>query len=128
MDMQGALRARITGASTTAGTRVYWVDRPQAAALPAVTLQIISDFREQHLKGFQSIRETRVQIDCWAASYAAVAALKEAVLAAVVPENTANGIRFHRAIIDGERDLGERTETQFIHRASVDLMVFWATA
>lgn len=128
MDMQGALRARITGASTTAGTRVYWVDRPQAAALPAVTLQIISDLRPQHLKGFRSIRDTRVQIDCWAATYAAVTALKEAVLAAVVPENTANGIRFDRAIIDGERDLGERTETQFIHRASVDLVVWWATA
>lgn len=128
MDMQGALRARITGASTTAGTRVYWVDRPQAAALPAVTLQIINDSREQHLKGFQSIRETLVQIDCWASTYAQATALKEAVLAAVVPEQTGNGIQFHRAIIDGERDLGERTETQFIHRASVDLMVFWKTA
>jgi hypothetical protein len=128
MDMQGALRARITGASTTAGTRVYWVDRPQAASLPAVTLQVISDLREQHLKGFQSIRETRVQIDCWADTYAQVTALKEAVLAAVVPEQTGNGIRFHRAIIDGERDLGERTETKFIHRASVDLVVFWTTS
>jgi Xaa-Pro aminopeptidase len=61
-------------------------------------------------------------------STTAVTALKEAVLAAVVPENTSNGIRFDRAIIDGERDLGERVETQFIHRASVDLMVWWATA
>lgn len=128
MDMQGALRARITGANTSAGTRVYWVDRPQAAALPAVTLQIITDLRPQHLKGFNELRDTRVQIDCWAATYAAVTALKEAVLAAVVPLNTSNGIRFDRAIIDGERDLGERVETQFIHRASVDLMVWWATA
>lgn len=128
MDMQGALRARVTGASTTAGQRVYWVDRPQAASLPAVTLQIISDFRPQHLKGFNPLRDTRVQIDCWAATYAQVTALKEAVLAAVVPENTSNGIRFDRAIIDGERDLGERTETQFIHRASVDLVVWWTTA
>jgi hypothetical protein len=76
--------------------------------LPAVTLQIISDIRPQHLKGFNPLRDTRVQIDCWATSYAAVTALKEAVLAAVVPENTSNGIRFDRAIIDGERDLGER--------------------
>jgi hypothetical protein len=128
MDMPGALRARITAANTSAGSRVYWVDRPQAAALPAVTLQIISDIRPQHLKGFNPLRDTRVQIDCWATSYAAVTALKEAVLAAVVPENTSNGIRFDRAIIDGERDLGERVETQFIHRASVDLMVWWATA
>ena len=128
MDMQGALRARITGASTSAGTRVYWVDRPQASALPSVTLQIITDLRPQHLKGFDETRDTRVQIDCWAATYAAATALKEAVLAAVIPINTSNGIRFDRAIIDGERDLGERTETQFIHRASVDLVIWWATA
>lgn len=128
MDMQGALRARITGAATSAGTRVYWVDRPQSAALPAVTLNIVTDLRPQHLKGFDETRDTRVQIDCWASTYAAATALKEAVLAAVVPLNTANGIRFDRAIIDGERDLGERTETLFIHRASVDLVVWWATA
>lgn len=128
MDMPGALRARITGANTAAGQRAYWVDRPQAAALPAVTLQIISDQRPQHLKGFNPLRDTRVQIDCWGNSYGEVAALKEAVLAAVVPESIANGIRFDRAIIDGERDLGEQTETQFIHRASIDLIVWWALA
>lgn len=135
MTMQEALRLRITGANTPAGARVYWVDRPQTSALPAVTLQIISDLRPQHLKGFNELRDTRVQIDCWAkttdnvsAGYLAATALKEAVLAAVVPENTSNGIRFDRAIIDGERDLGERVETQFIHRASLDLIIWWATA
>lgn len=134
MDMPGALRARIIAASTGAGSRVTWVERPQSAALPAVTLQIVSDLREQHLRGFQSIRNTRVQIDCWAksedngAGYSKATALKEAVLAAVIPENTSNGIRFDRAFVDGERDLGEQTATQFIHRASVDLIFFWAPA
>ena len=128
MDMQGALRARITGASTTAGTRVYWVDRPQSAALPAVTLQTISDPRPQHLKGFDELRETRVQVDCWADTYAAARTLLEAVLAAVVPENTSNGIRFDRAMVDNSDDGGERTETKFIHRQRADLILFWATA
>jgi hypothetical protein len=127
MDMPEALRARIVGANTGAGQRVYWIDRPQADALPAVTLQIISDQRPQHLKGFNPVRDTRVQVDCWGNSYGEVTALKEAVLAAVVPEATGNGIRFCRAIIDSERDLGERTETQFIHRASFDLIVWWAS-
>lgn len=126
MDMQGALRARITGAATSAGTRVYWVDRPQAAALPAVTLQTISDPRPQHLKGFNETRETRVQIDCWADTYAAAKSLMEAVIAAVVPLNTANGIRFDRAMVDNVQDLGERTETKFIHRQSADLIFFWS--
>lgn len=128
MDMQGALRARITGAATTAGTRVYWVDRPQSAALPAVTLQTISDPRPQHLKGFDELRPTRVQIDCWADSYAAAKTLMEAVLAAVVPQNTSNGIRFDRAHIDNADEGGERTETKFIHRQRADLIVIWAVA
>lgn len=125
MDMPGALRARLIG---LAGGRVYWVTRPQAAALPAVTLQIISDLRPQHLKGFDGLRGTRVQIDCWGATYADVTALKEAVLAAIVPENKANGIRFDRAIIEGEQDLGEQTQTVFIYRASFDVIVLWALA
>lgn len=128
MDMEGALRARITGASTTAGTRVYWVDRPQLAALPAVTLQVISDPRPQHLKGFEETRRTLVQIDCWAETYAAAKALKEAVLAAVVPENSSNGIRFDRAMVDSDRTTGERAGDKFIHQHSVDLGVWWATA
>lgn len=126
--MSGALRARIIAANTTAGSRVTWVERPQAAALPAVTLQIISDQRPQHLKGFNPLRGTLVQIDFWGDAYGDVTALKEAVLAAIVPENTSNGIRFDRAIIDGERDLGEQGTTAFIHRASIDLIVWWAAA
>lgn len=128
MDMQGALRARITGASTTAGTRVYWVDRPQTAALPAVTLQTISDPRPQHLKGFDPLRETRVQVDCWADTYAVAKTLMEAVLVAVVPENTANGIRFDRALVDSTNDGGERAGDKFVHRQSADLIFWWATA
>lgn len=128
MDMQGALRARITGASTTAGTRVYWVDRPQTSALPAVTLQVVSDPRPQHLKGFNTFRRTLVQIDCWASTYATAAALKEAVLAAVVPQNTSNGINFDRAIVESSDDSGEMSGGVFVHRQRIDLAVWWAAA
>lgn len=125
MDMQGALRARLTG---LAGGRVYWVDRPQTSALPAITLQVASDPMPQHLKGFDELRRTLVQIDCWADTYAAAKTLKDQVIAALVPENTANGIRFDRAIVESVRDLGERSGEKFIHRQSIDLGVWWATA
>lgn len=128
MDFEGALRARVTGASTTAGTRVTWDERPQAAALPAVTLQDAADQRPQHLKGFDELKPRLVQIDCWAATSTARAALREAVLAAVVPENTSNGIRFDRAIVEVITGGGERVETQFIYRARMDLTFWWATA
>lgn len=130
MDMQAALRARLLAAApvtSLVAQRVYWVDRPQAAALPAVTLQTISDERPQHLKGFQALRSTRVQLDVWGDTYSQCRAIAEAAIAALVPEHRGNGIRFDRALVDGPRDLGEQTDTKFIHRTSIDLIVWWAT-
>jgi hypothetical protein len=128
MDFEGALRARITGASTTAGTRVYWDERPQASVLPAVTLQSIVDNRPQHLKGFNDLRDHYVQIDCWGATKAAAKALQEAVLAAVVPENTSNGIRFCRAVQVSAQSGGEKAGETFVFRQRIDLIFHWATA
>lgn len=127
MDWQGALRARLTtAASVTAlvAQRVYWVDRPQTSSLPAITLQTIDDARPQTHQGFQSTRPSVVQIDTWATTYAQSKALAEAVIATLVPQETSNGIRFLRAFVEGVRDLGERVETQFIHRTSIDLIVW----
>lgn len=128
--MQGAIRARLLAAAPVtalAGARIYWVDRPQGDALPAVTLQIVSDPRPQHLKGFQDLRATRVQVDIWAAGYAQKTALAEAVIAAIVPEATGNGIRFDRTLVDAVRDLGDNSGTDFIHRTTIDLIVWWST-
>ena len=128
MEMQGALRARIladAGVSALAGTKVTWVTRPQSSTLPAVVLQTISDGRPQHLKGFNALRDTRVQIDCWAATYDASKQLSEAVIAAAVPQNTSNGIIFNRAMVDAVDDGGEVVGTAFIYRVRVDLIIWW---
>lgn len=123
MDFEGALRARLTGAAAVTAIvaqRIYWVDRPQAQPLPAITLQIIDEPRDQHMGGFQNLQFVLVQIDIWATTYAQGKALKEAVIAAVTPEVTANGIEFGTATNIRIRDLSERTETQFIHRPSIE--------
>ncbi len=129
MDMQGALRARLIAAGAVAaiaGQRVYWVDRPQSSALPALVLQTISGNRLQHMKGFNDLRDTRVQIAALATSYAQAKALIEAAIDALVPAHAANGIIFNRAMVEGEPDDGgERVETQFIHRHRVDLIMWW---
>lgn len=128
MDMQGALRARLLAAAPVTALvaqRVYWVSRPQSEPLPAIVLQVISDPRPQHLKGYQDLRETRVQMDIFGTTYAQVRAITEASLAAIVPEITSNGIIFNRTLVDASRDLGERTETTFIHRTQIDLLVWW---
>ncbi len=133
MDMQGALRARLLAAATITtlvGTRVHWMSRPQNDPLPAITLNTVSDGRPKHLKGYQGLRETRVQCDCWAKDtsatygYSQARALAEAAIAVLSPPQTGNGIRFDHAIADGPRDLGENIGTAFIHRASVDFIIW----
>ncbi len=130
MDMEGALRARLVAAAPVAalvGARIYWTERPQASALPAVTLQVIDDEREQHMKGVQGMQSTLVQIDAWAATYASGKALKEAIIAALLPANSSNGVNFGRSFVRS-RDLSERTETQFIFRQSMDFTINHASA
>lgn len=80
------------------------------------------------MAGFDGLDRSLVQMDVWGTSYAQVQQVKEAALAAVVPANTGNGVIFARAFVDTIRDLGERVETQFIHRASIDLIFHHATA
>lgn len=128
MDMQAALRARLVAAATLAGSRVYWLDRPQGTDLPSITLQTVSGDRPQHMAGFQGTRSSRVQMDVWAASYSAARQIMDAAVAAIAPKNTSNGIEFGRTFFEDERDFTERLETQTIYRTSVDLIVWHSPA
>lgn len=128
MDFQSGVRARLLADSTVSGivgTRIDWVNRPQKAALPAISLQTVSDPRSEHLKGFDGARETRVQCDCWAATYSAALALARAAIAALKSPATISGKKFGNARVDAQRDLGENVaDGNFIHRQSVDFIIW----
>ncbi|MGK2908746.1 MAG: DUF3168 domain-containing protein [Sphingobium sp.] len=128
MDFHSGLRARLRTDTTVAaivGTRVDWMVRPEKDALPSVTLQTVSDPRPQHLKGMDGARPTRVQIDCWAATYVAALDLARAVIAVLSVPATISGKRFGNAQVEGQRDLGETvSDGSFIHRQSVDFVIW----
>lgn len=128
MDFQGGIRARLLAAAPVAaivGTRVDWMTRPQKSALPAVTLQTASDARPEHLKGPDGARSTRVQIDCWAATYSAALTLARAIIAALQEPATISGKKFGNARVDSQRDLGETvSDGSFVHRQSMDLIIW----
>lgn len=137
MSMREALRRRLVESPAVAAIvadRVFWDERPQASALPAIVLQVVSDPRPQTMKGFQAARATRVQADCMAQTGPAgggpaiVAALVEAVIAAVAPAAQVGGTAFSRSFVDAARDLPERTEHGIVNRTSLDLIVWHATA
>ena len=126
MDMPGALRARLLAAAPVTALvaqRIYWVERPQSSALPAITLQVITELRDQHMQGFDGLTMSRVQLDAWALSFGSAKAIAEAALAALVPAVVSNGIEFQRAFSEGPTNSGEPTETQFIHRSRIDFII-----
>jgi hypothetical protein len=128
-DFEGAVRGRILTTAATlhlADNRVTWGGRPQDAGLDAITLHVISDPRPQHLKGFQDLRETLVQIDCDAVSHRRAKILADAVVDALVPEAVFGGITFDRSHVDDVRTGGTQTSTNgYVYRRSIDLRVWW---
>lgn len=128
MDFQTGVRARLLADDTVtaiAATRIYWVERPQKTALPAITLQTVSDPRPEHLKGPEGARGTRIQCDCWAESYGSALSLARAVIAALRPPATVSDKKFGNARVEGQRDLGESvTDGTFIHRQSMDFIIW----
>lgn len=135
MDFYGGVTARLLtdpAVSGIADQRVNWGLRPQGEPLPAVTLQVVSDPRPAHLKGFDGARATRLQCDCWAETLTQALALARAVIAALKDPATVSGKKFGNALVDGQRDLGEtvgsgsdaRASGTFIHRQSVDLIIW----
>ncbi len=126
-DFASALITRFeadTAVSAIADDKIHWVYVPQGRELPYVRLQTISDPRPQLLKGYQGFRPTRVQADCFSKSYGEARALAEAIISAVATPEAVGGIQFGRCSAEGPRDLGEDTDKGFVHRASVDLLVW----
>lgn len=123
-DMQIALRNRLIAGTPLAAERIYWNIVPQNTARPYVRMQIISDERPEHLAGYDDARQTRVQADCFADKYAAATALAEQVIEAVAQPTDIDGIAFGRTKAVGPRDLGEDTAEGYIHRMSLDLLVW----
>ena len=136
--MQTQLRARLladAAISGLVGTRIDWDIRPQGKTLPAITLSLVSDRREQHMGGLQTTRGTWVQFDVWATTAAQVATLRDAIVGLIATGATQDGITFFGAqnIDAGNRGLGvgettgfEETSTTIVHRGMVQATI-WHT-
>lgn len=125
--METQLRSRLLSASPVSaivGTRVSWGVRPQGEAYPSIVLSLIADGRPQHMAGNIDMRETRVQIDCYGTTRAQVAALREAVISAIVPAATVSGVYFQRAFINTVRTMDAHTDTGIVFRDMIDAQIW----
>ena len=69
--------------SALIGTRIFPLRLPQGVTLPAVTYQRISGVPVISHDGASDLARARIQVDCWAASYAAMAGLAMAIRTAL---------------------------------------------
>jgi len=128
MELEEALVARLLADETVValvGDRVSMEERQEGDPLPAITLQLISSRRDQHMKGFQAVQRHRVQLDVWAATYEAKKAIFEAAIPALVPAVVFGGRRFRRAMVENEGDRpsgGKLPGIPKIFRRSADLI------
>jgi hypothetical protein len=129
--MEAALIAKLlaaTGVTALVSTRINWSRRPQGAALPAIVLHRIDGTPDVHHAGASGLVVSRVQVDCWGASYGSAKAVARAVETAITAQTFTQGaVRFDVILIDSERD-DSTDETTPLFRTSLDLMVHHASA
>lgn len=130
--MEPALVAKLlasTGVTALVGTRINWSRRPQGEALPAIVLTRISGFPDVHHGGASGLVSSRVQVDCWAASYGSAKATARAVEAAITAKTFTQGaVRFDVILIDSERDSTFEATPDTLFQTSLDLMIQSASA
>lgn len=127
------LRTKIATDGGVAGSvkkaSIAWGDRPQASALPAITLDIIADARAQHMQAFQDLRATQVQADIWSTDRQESRDVRDLVIAAVVPVATVGETRFSRSFVDRSESTFEQTDAKtIVYRERVDFTVWHAPA
>lgn len=69
------------GLAALVAKRINWVARPQGAAVPAITLQVISAVREYPFANVNPLVRYRVQVSVWATKYLQTCQIRDAVLA-----------------------------------------------
>lgn len=130
--MEEALVAKLlalTGITALVGQRITWARRAQGGALPAIVLHRIDGNRDYHLGGASGLIASRVQVDCWAASFGAAKLAARAVDAAVSGARFVQGsIRFDAILVIDERDDSEDLNGTPLFRTSLDLAVHHASA
>lgn len=127
--MEEALRAYLLAdAAVTAacGGRMYWSVRPQGSAYPSCVLTIISRLPERTFTGPAALAQARVQVDCYADTYAQAKALYRAVKAVLNNLTFTNSGKRFWGFAENERDLTDQgtTEAARIHRVSADFLLW----
>lgn len=126
MPMETDFRAALIAAAGLGlpATRISWGAHPQGEALPAIVLNVIDDAQGLTLQAPDGLHRGRVQVDCYAATYAAAKTLSRAVSAALHGYSAGNfRLVAHTATRDSREGGSNEAERPF--RVSLDFMTYW---
>lgn len=107
--------------------RVSWGARVRGSALPALVLHLIDSPTDYTMDGACTLTRARVQVDCWAASYAAAVSLSRDVISAASGfRGTVGGTVFSGMFVDAIHELEDDNAgaEELLFRVSVDFQVW----
>ena len=113
-----------SGVTAICGNRINWGAHPQGQPLPGVVLTVVCNQEGITLTAPDGLFQGRVQVDCYAPTYAASKILSRAVVA-VMHGNTSRGFRL--VTHEGTRDSRESgtNEAERPFRVSLDFLTYW---
>lgn len=121
-----ALLLAHTALTALVGTRITPSVRQQATDLPAVIFTRISGQREYHYGGASNLTQSRVQIDCYGATWPQAKSVARAVIGCLNGFNgTPTSSVIRSAMLDSERHFYEGEDPETVHRISLDFNI-WA--
>ena len=101
---------------------INWGEHPQGETVPYVVLSLASDGEGVTMQGPDGLRQSRVQVDCYAPSFGQAAIMRETIKAAL---HGYRGGRFRGVFHDGARYFREADEAAPLHRMSLDFLIHW---
>jgi len=114
--------------SSLVGARIYPLKAPPKVTKPFVTYQRISGDRWRSFDGPTGTAQPRIQVDCYATTYAAAKALADAIRQnldgyAGTVTTTSGAVRIGGISLMTDRDLFEDDIDPVLYRVSMDFMV-----
>jgi len=115
-----------TALTTLVWQRITFNNRQQATGLPAVVLNRISGERIYHMGGSSNLTQSRIQIDCYGATWPQAKSVARAVISRLSGFNgTATASVIRAAMLDSERHFFDGEDPEAVHRVSLDFNI-WA--
>lgn len=107
------------------GRRIRPVIGKQADGFPAIVVTMVSHLPEYVTQGPVSLADSRVQVDCYAETFAGSKAVARAVKARVSGQRFASGgVDFQQCAVIAERSSYEDGKEVKLHRTSIDFRVW----